>query len=79
MPIPNDMSIGARLQDRHTQGRTERFPLLTTADVALYLNVSEREARLMAECLEIPALKLGQRWRFRPSDLERYIQDRLHA
>jgi excisionase family DNA binding protein len=54
----------------------EKYPLLTTAEVAFRLNVSVRKVCLMAECQEVRALKLGQRWRIRPIDLERFIQKR---
>jgi excisionase family DNA binding protein len=51
-----------------------REPLLTTAAVAKWLGVSTRTLCLWAECREIPALKLGRQWRFRESELSRWLQ-----
>ncbi len=78
MPADN---LGRRLRpdDKRFDGHTrsaEQYPLLTAAEVALKLNISVRKVCLMAECQEVRAFKLGQRWRFRPIDLEHFIQKR---
>lgn len=52
---------------------TNREPLMTTAAVAKWLGVSTRTLCLWAECKEIPALKIGRQWRFRESELARWL------
>jgi excisionase family DNA binding protein len=49
--------------------------LLTTSAVATWLGISPRTVCLWAECQEIPAIKLGRQWRFRESDLRRWLED----
>lgn len=52
---------------------TSREPLMTTAAVAKWLGVSTRTLCLWAECQEIPAIKIGRQWRFRESELSRWL------
>lgn len=52
---------------------TSREPLMTTAAVAKWLGVSTRTLCLWAECREIPAIKIGRQWRFRESELSRWL------
>jgi excisionase family DNA binding protein len=49
-------------------------PLLTTAVVSRWLGVSSRTLCLWAECGEVPALKIGRQWRFRESELRRWLE-----
>jgi excisionase family DNA binding protein len=51
-----------------------REPLLTTAAVSKWLGVSTRTLCLWAECKEIPAIKIGRQWRFRESELSRWLE-----
>jgi excisionase family DNA binding protein len=46
---------------------------MTTAAVAKWLGVSTRTLCLWAECREIPAIKIGRQWRFRESELSRWL------
>lgn len=48
-------------------------PLMTTAAVSKWLGVSTRTLCLWAECKEIPAIKVGRQWRFRESELARWL------
>jgi excisionase family DNA binding protein len=50
--------------------------LLTTADVAAKLCVSERTIRFWAECEQIPALRVGRHWRFHRAELEQWLAAR---
>lgn len=50
-----------------------REPLMTTAAVAKWLGVSTRTLCLWAECNEIPAIKIGRQWRFRESELAKWL------
>jgi excisionase family DNA binding protein len=44
--------------------------LLTTTEVAAILHISPRTVRLWAESMQLPALRIGSRWRFRSSTIK---------
>lgn len=50
--------------------------ILTLDEVAAYLKSGKRTIYRLAASGEIPAFKLGGTWRFRKSDLERWIASR---
>jgi excisionase family DNA binding protein len=52
-----------------------REPLLTTEATSKWLGVSTRTLCLWAECQEIPAFKVGRQWRFRESELAKWLQN----
>ena len=47
--------------------------ILTLDEVATYLKAGKRTVYRLAAHEKIPAFKLGGTWRFRKSDLERWI------
>jgi PTS system nitrogen regulatory IIA component len=51
--------------------------ILTIDEVAKYLRVSDRTVYDWAQRGEIPAGKLGTVWRFKKSELEQWVNDRL--
>jgi PTS system nitrogen regulatory IIA component len=51
--------------------------ILTIEEVAKYLRVSERTAYDWAQKGEIPAGKIGTVWRFKKSEIEKWVSDRL--
>lgn len=51
--------------------RTDR--LMTTEDVAAYLQVSVPQVATMIRRGELPARKIARSWRVRPADLEAYV------
>ena len=51
--------------------------ILTIEEVAKYLRVSERTVYDWAQKGKIPSGKIGTVWRFKKSDVERWINDRL--
>jgi PTS system nitrogen regulatory IIA component len=51
--------------------------ILTIDEVAKYLRVSERTVYDWAQKGEIPAGKIGAVWRFKKSELEKWVNDRL--
>jgi len=51
--------------------------ILTIDEVAKYLRVSERTVYDWAQKGEIPSGKIGTVWRFKKSELERWVNDRL--
>ena len=55
-----------------------RDEILTLDDVAAYLKAGKRTVYRLAQKGEIPAFKLGGTWRFRRSELDRWIADRIH-
>ncbi|HLI84039.1 MAG TPA: helix-turn-helix domain-containing protein [Bryobacteraceae bacterium] len=52
---------------------SHREPLMTTAAVAKWLGISTRAVCLWAECKTIPALKIGRQWRFRPEEVQAWL------
>ena len=53
--------------------------ILTIDEVAKYLRVSERTVYEWAQKGEIPAGKIGTAWRFKKSELEKWVNERLSA
>lgn len=53
--------------------------ILTIEEVANYLRVSDRTVYDWAQKGEIPAGKLGQVWRFKKSEVERWVNERLSS
>jgi len=53
--------------------------ILTIDEVAKYLRVSERTVYEWAQKGEIPAGKIGTAWRFKKSELEKWVNDRLSS
>ncbi|MCL2477924.1 MAG: PTS sugar transporter subunit IIA [Treponema sp.] len=52
-------------------------PILTIDEVAKYLRVSERTVYDWAQRGEIPSGKIGTVWRFKKSEIESWVNDRL--
>jgi PTS system nitrogen regulatory IIA component len=53
--------------------------ILTLDEVAKYLKISERTVYEWAQKGEIPAGKIGTAWRFRKSELEQWVNERIPA
>jgi len=53
----------------------QQEPLMTLSDVASFLQVAERTVYLWAQRGMIPSFKLGNVWRFKRTDLEKWIED----
>jgi PTS system nitrogen regulatory IIA component len=53
--------------------------ILTIEEVAKYLRVSERTVYDWAQKGEIPSGKIGTAWRFKKSEIEKWVNDRLSA
>ncbi len=49
--------------------------VLTLAEVAAYLKVTERTIYRLAGAKKIPAFKVGGTWRFRATDIDGWIAD----
>ena len=53
--------------------------ILTIREVAEYLQVTERTLYRLAQQKKIPAFKVGNAWRFRREDLDRWIESQTAA
>ena len=51
--------------------------LLDTAEVARYLKVHPKTIVNMVERGELKAYKVGRHWRYRKSDIDAYLEERL--
>jgi excisionase family DNA binding protein len=49
---------------------------MTVRDVAAYLNVNEKTVYRLAQRRELPGFKVAGAWRFRPEDIERWVEAR---
>lgn len=52
--------------------------ILTLDEVATYLKAGKRTVYRLAQQGAIPAFKLGGTWRFRRSELDRWIVESIH-
>jgi excisionase family DNA binding protein len=52
---------------------TVNDPLLTTDEVMAILRVDTRTVYRLIRSRNIPAVRVGRQWRFRRSDLERWL------
>ncbi len=53
--------------------------ILTLRDVSRFLKVSEKTVYRLAQSGKIPSFKAGGSWRFRRSDIEAWVEERIHA
>ncbi|WP_439588435.1 helix-turn-helix domain-containing protein, partial [Hydrogenophaga sp.] len=61
-------------------GMTARQQAIFTLDeLAAYLKVGKRTLYRLASHGEIPAFKVGGTWRFRQSEIDRWINDQIQA
>ncbi len=47
---------------------------MTVRDVAVYLNVNEKTVYRLAQRGDLPGFKVAGAWRFRPEDLELWVE-----
>ncbi len=52
--------------------------ILTLDEIAAYLKIAKRTVYRLVQKGEIPAFKLGGTWRFRRSELDRWIADSIN-
>ena len=50
--------------------------LMTLAEVAVYLQITERTIYQWAQREKIPSFKLGNSWRFKRADIDLWIEER---
>jgi len=51
--------------------------ILTIREVAAHLKIGEKTAYTMAQSGELPGFKVRGQWRFRRSDIDAWIHDRV--
>ena len=51
--------------------------LLTTSEVAKWLNMDETTVQRMSRSGELPGVKIGRRYRFRRTDLEEWLNNQI--
>ena len=49
--------------------------ILTLKEVAAYLKLAEKTAYKLAAAGKLPGFKVGGSWRFKQSDIERWIEE----
>jgi excisionase family DNA binding protein len=49
---------------------------LTTDEVQAYLGITSRTMYRMIRAGELPAIRVGRQWRFRRSDMDRWLERR---
>lgn len=52
-------------------------PLLSVNEAAQFLGVSRRQVYRLLELCDLPAVRVGERIRFRPADLDAYLERNL--
>ena len=55
------------------QSRMENDDILTIKELSLYLKLAEKTAYRLASDGKIPGFKVGGAWRFRKSEIDRWI------
>lgn len=51
----------------------DELKILTPEEVAAYLRVNVKTVRALARAGELRASKVGRLWRFRPEDVDRFL------
>ena len=59
--------------------RVEQQAIFTLDELAAYLKVGKRTLYRLAAHGDIPAFKVGGTWRFRQSEIDRWINDQIQA
>jgi len=59
--------------------RPDGITIFTLDELAAYLKVGKRTLYRLAAHGEIPAFKVGGTWRFRQSEIDRWINDQIQA
>ena len=58
--------------NKNSAGRLTAF--LTTEEVLAYLNVTPRTIYRLIRASDLPAIRIGQQWRFRRADVEAWLE-----
>jgi excisionase family DNA binding protein len=61
------------------EGVAQMDSLMTLEEVAAYLRLSKDTVYRMAKAGAVPACKVGNQWRFRPVEVEAWLEDHRNA
>jgi len=82
-PASSVITLQPRSAPPRTQGTavgvTAFEPLLDLEQAAALLGMHWKTLETMARAHRVPALKVGKRWRFRASALNRWLEDGLNS
>lgn len=57
-----------------TSPQSDPLPLLPTSEVATFLGVTSKTVHNLITARELPAVRVGARWKVDPRDLDRYVR-----
>jgi excisionase family DNA binding protein len=52
-------------------------PLLDSEEAAALLKIDDKSLQAMAGAGQVPALKIGKLWRFRASELDKWVRSKI--
>jgi excisionase family DNA binding protein len=82
-PAASVITLQPRSSPPRPQGTTARLtafePLLDLGQAAALLGMHWKTLETMARTHRLPALKVGKRWRFRASALNRWLEDGINS
>jgi excisionase family DNA binding protein len=52
-------------------------PLLDSEEAAALLKIDDKSLQAMARAGQVPALKIGKLWRFRASELDKWVRSKI--
>jgi excisionase family DNA binding protein len=52
-------------------------PLLDSKEAAALLKIDDKNLQAMARAGQVPALKIGKLWRFRASELDKWVRSKI--
>ena len=52
-------------------------PLLDSEEAAALLKIDDKSLQAMARAGQVPALKIGKLWRFRASELDKWVRTKI--
>jgi excisionase family DNA binding protein len=77
------LNLDRQAPSRNSQSEQSRFSafeeLLDVRETASLLGMHWKTLETMARTHKIPALKVGKRWRFRVSSLNRWLEDEINS
>ena len=79
-PLPPDSGLSSREQKRmRAQKEAEFEPLLDASEAASLLRIHPKTIQSLARVGYVPAFRVGRFWRYRASDLEKWLRSGSHS
>ena len=76
-PATAGMGFGEWTGENRRRARMD--PLMTSKEAALILRIHPKVLERMAKAGEVPALKVGKFWRYRTSDLAKWVGSQVRT